>query len=246
MQLWSYFHTRFLSLASFALLVPVLSAATVNINGNTSGYVNGTSGANAFALGYGATQNAIPSTFSSNFQVNTSNGTEQFSSTLQFMQIPYASVAGGLYFALLLDAQEIASNAANPNREALQIDMVKITVGSTLVWQTTDIILLNATAPFTLTPLGNGADMALFIPVSIFNGFNLTGSSTFTFSATHSLGHNGSDEWIFTDRGIAGGTQFFGANEIVQAAEPVPEPSTWGLTLFGAFGLLAATRRRDR
>jgi hypothetical protein len=244
MALWSCIRNRSFALLASALVMPSAFAATVNINGGTSVYVAGTSGASAFVVGYGSSQNAIPSTFSSNFQVNTSDGTPQSSGTLQFLQIPYASVGGSLYFALVLDAQEVSSNQANPQREALRIDWVRITVGSTLVWQTTDSILLNATAPFTLTPLGNGADMAIFIPVSIFNGFNLTGSTTFVFTAQHSLGDNGSDEWIFTDRGIGGGTQFFGANQIIQAAEPVPEPSTWALSLLGAAALALRSRKR--
>lgn len=120
----------------------------------------------------------------------------------------------------------------------------KRVTSSTVVWSTQEAFVLNPSAPLTLTPLGNGADMALFIPVASFNGLNLTGSDTFIVRATHSNSHNGNEEWLFTDRGITTPVVFFDPIDPIfdPGVNGIPEPSTFDLGLLGA-GLLALRRR---
>jgi len=217
--------------------------------------VPGTRG-NAIADGYDLLNDAIPSSFSSNFLVL---GDETKSSDpIQISDIPYTSIGGLLYFAFVYDLQETKRN------ESVIIDDVTISVpNGTEIWSTTEPILLNfenggVTTNLTLKPLGNGADMALFIPVSAFAGFGLKGSDSIIFTSTQSLSHNGNDEWILTDGGVVrpgcDGTQEEGTecaplekfdpeDDVTAPTPPVPEPST--VFLLGAGCLfLAVTRSR--
>lgn len=78
----------------------------------------------------------------------------------------------------------------------------------------------------TVKPLGNGADMALLIPVSLFAGKGLTGTSTLVFRSMQSDGQDGNDEWMFSSAG-----QFFDPTDPITV---VPEPVTPILLLSGA------------
>ena len=177
--------------------------------------------------GYDLTNAAIPSTFSNNFLVK-GDGVGS-SSPLNFVNAPYTTIGASLYFTFVLDLQETNNN------ESLSVDAFELLVNSTVIWSTQEPILVNNGTPLTLTPLGNGADMALFIPVASFNGLNLTGSDTFIVRATHSLSHNGNEEWLFTDRGITTPIQFFGPTDPIfdPSMNNVPEPSTFVLGLLG-------------
>ncbi len=202
--------------------------------------------ASGIADGYGPSNAALPSTFSKNFLVVSGNGTEFSSAPLLFSNVGYTSLNGQAYFAFVLDAQETQSNAS------LSIDRVRITVNGVEVWRTTEAILLNSGAKSTrtLTPLGNGADMALYVPVAVFDGLSLTGSSAFVFSATHSLGHNGGDEWRLTDYGVirdpTGVVRRFNPNQLIASdIYSIPEPSS-GLLLLAGLGVLSLARRFSR
>jgi PEP-CTERM motif-containing protein len=174
-------------------------AGLVNVDGTPLVEVSvaGTSGNNGIADGYDLLNDAIPSTFNVNFLVL---GNETASSApIQIADVPFTLIGGSPYFAFVYDLQETNSN------EDVSIDDVIISVtGVGEIWSSTDVLLLNyaGTLNLTLTPLGNGADMALFVPVSAFDGQSLTGADTLVFTSTQSLSNNGDDEWTLTDRGV--------------------------------------------
>ena len=219
-------------LAAFAVLIGAIQMhAAIIFGNNTNVVIAGTGGLNGIAVGYNSTNAAIPSTFNSSILVK-SDGTSS-SSPLNFSSAPYTNIGGSRYFVFILDSQE-----TSPAR-TLSLDLLELVVANVAVWSTTEAILLNSGAPFTLTPLGNGADMAFFVPVSAFNGLGLTGSDTFIFRATHSLSDNGAEEWIFSDRGITTPVSQFGSTApIFDSQMQIPEPSTFALALLGG-GLVA-------
>lgn len=226
-----------LVVAALAAVSALGVQATALVLGNNAQVgVAGSNGLNAIAVGYDLTNAAIPSTFSTNFLVK-GDGVGS-SSPLNFVNAPYTTIGASLYFTFVLDLQETNNN------ESLSVDAFELLVNSNVIWSTQEPLVVNNGTPLTLTPLGNGADMALFIPVASFNGLNLTGSDTFIVRATHSLSHNGNEEWLFTDRGITTPVQFFGPNDPIfdPSMNNVPEPSTFVLGLLGA-GLLALRRR---
>ena len=227
-----------LSAVTFALYCSSACATLIVEGNNTQLFLSGTNGLPAVVYGYNATNAAIPSTFSTNFLVK-GDGTGS-SSPITFSTAPVTTLVGNKYFVFVLDAQE-------PNKlESLQVTNISISVNSNVIWSSTDTILLNSTAIRTLTPTGNGADMAVYIPVAAFNGLNLTGASTFVFSATHFDSSGGNEEWIFTDRGIPTAISFFPANGVIQDIV-VPEPTTGALALLsGAFFGFRVYFRRSR
>jgi hypothetical protein len=228
---------RVVSLVAFAVaLICTPAHATLMVYGNnTQLFLSGTNGLPAVVYGYNATNAAIPSTFSSNFLVK-GDGTGS-SAPITFSTAPYSAVGGKRYFVFVLDLQETSNN------ESLLISNVSVTINNQTIWQSTDSLLVNSSTPLTLTPLGNGADMALLVPVAAFSGLGLTGSSTFIFSATHSLSNNGNEEWQFTDEGITSQVAFFQAGELVQDIAQVPEPATI-LNAAAGLGLVAYFRGR--
>ncbi len=228
-----------LSVATFILFCSA-ARATVIVNGdNTQLFLTGTNGLAAVVFGYDATNAAIPSSFSNSLLVK-ADGTSS-SSPITFSSAPFTTLLGNRYFAFVLDAQE------PKNLESLQITNISITVNGNVIWSSTETILLNSTAILTLTPQGNGADMAVYIPVAAFNGRNLTGASTFIFSATHFGSSGGNEEWLLTDRGIPTAVSFFPTSGVIQDIPAVPEPSTFALAvLSGAFvGFRAYIRHRN-
>jgi MYXO-CTERM domain-containing protein len=188
-----------------------------------------------------------PSTFNKNFLVM-GDGTAQ-SAPLAFSVVPYVTgLMGELYFMFTFDSQETQQNVP------LVLDQIRLLINGTPVWTSTEKILVNGflgsngepdgTFPIvsqqTTKPLGNGADLSVFVPVWFFNGMNLTGSSTFIFEVTESLNSNGNDEWKMVTSSYPG-TSFFQPNTPVYSPQPVPEPSTAFLALAG----LAALARRQ-
>lgn len=218
-------------LAFAAALICSPAHATLIVNGdNTQLFLSGTNGLPAVVYGYDATNAAIPSTFNSNFLVK-GDGTGS-SAPITFSTAPTTTVGSLRYFVFVLDLQETNKN------ESLSVTNVSITVNNQVIWQSTDDILVNSTTALTLTPLGNGADMALLVPVAAFNGLGLTGADTFIFSATHALSHNGNEEWQFTDRGITSQIVFYLPGESIEDVPAVPEPSTIAFAMAG-LGLIA-------
>lgn len=205
----------------------VQGRASVTIDGtpNIGGVAVPGSPAGVLADGYSSTDSPYPSIFHSNFLVMTGAATTEWSDPIAFSTVPFTTIAGIRYFTFLFDQQETHNN------EHVSLDLISISVGSTTVWSSTASLDLNPSGqPLTRTPLGNGSDMALFVPVSFFDGMNLTGSDTLRFGAKESLGNDGNEEWT-----LPAGLSTFGPNDPVSS---VPEPSPATLLAIGA-GLLA-------
>jgi hypothetical protein len=220
----------------FLTVVGSTVANGTTIDGTTpASTVLGTS-SGAWADGYGE---PISSSFRVNFLVL---GNETKSSTpLLFKDVPYTTVTGTRYFAFVYDSQETSQ------QRRVSIDDVTITVGGQTIWSSNEPIILNAGLDVnnTLTPLGNGADFALYIPVSLFDNRGLSGNSTFLFTSTQSDSHNGNDEWIFTDAGVVGTVLKFNENDPINSGTAaVPEPGSAVLVMLGGAGALL--RRRCR
>ncbi len=166
--------------------------------------------------------------------------------------LPVIGVGMDLFFSFIFDSQETG------NARELDIDAIDLTINGQSIW-TYDgsqgpLTINDGTEPETATPLGNGADLELFVPISLFNGF--TGSDILTFSWDQSRDNNGFDEWVTVGEG------FFAAGEIIgglvdplDPSDPVdpsgpdpmvpgsevPEPATLTLLSLGAIALM---RRR--
>ena len=216
----------------FVLLTLIGStvASGTTIDGTTPALpVLGTA-SGAWVDGYGE---PISSSFRVNFLVL---GNETKSSTpLFFKDVPYTTVSGTRYFAFVYDSQETSQ------QRRVSIDDVTLTVGGVTIWSSNEPIILNEglAANNTLTPLGNGADFALYIPVSLFDNRGLSGNSTFLFTSTQSDSDNGNDEWIFTDAGVVGTVLKFNENDpITSAVTAVPEPASALLVVLGGVAVL--------
>lgn len=248
---------------SFLALCWAASAYAIPISSNpcpraagTLVYVNGASAdqwfcgssTGAWIDPLGDQDNPAQPTFSTNL-IRIADDVLTTSSPFNFSTVPVVTgLMSELYFAMTYDAQETGNN------ESLRITEFYLSVGNTVVWSATDDIELNATSPFTLTPLGNGGDLVVYIPVWAFNGLGLTGASQLTLTSRQINTHNGRDEWILSDYGIKLPIRTFGANEPIwsplpggggggSGPETVPEPATSALVA-GALAWLGWKRVR--
>jgi hypothetical protein len=179
-------------------------------------------------------------------------------------ELPVIGIGMDLFFSFIYDSQETG------NARELDIDDIALTINGQSIW-TYDgsqgpLTINDGTEPETATPLGNGADLELFVPISLFNG--LTGSDILTFSWTQSRDNNGFDEWVTVGDGffapgeVIGGlidpldpTEPFDPTDVFDPSDPfdpsepdpmgpgseVPEPATLTLLSLGAIALM---RRR--
>jgi hypothetical protein len=182
----------------------------------------------------GSTDNPAQPTFSTNL-IRIGDNVLVTSAPFSFSTVPVVTgLVSELYFAMTYDAQETGNN------ESLQIVEFYLRVGSTTIWSATDFIELNANSPFSLTPLGNGGDLVVYIPVWAFNGLGLTGASQLTLTSRQINTHNGRDEWILSDFGIKTPIQYFTPGQPIWSPTPgnpgggnppssVPEPGTAAL-----------------
>ncbi|MDQ8189855.1 PEP-CTERM sorting domain-containing protein [Roseibacillus persicicus] len=244
------------------------SAAVVYVDGSTP-YVSVNDG--AFFSGFTESDPTRPSAFSSNFL---NQGNEQATSSAQALSsVPISAFGGNASFQFFFDAQEVnnAGNGSNSNRERniiTQVSLFYLTADQHTdaiddatqrlgIWSLdgADQIHINdATNPAgytpTAKPLGNGADVALSIPFSVFPSGASSADYIF-LQVTLTDGHNGGDEWVYASAYSAesnlsvvtfANTPSLNSTLSIAASQIVPEPSTAALLLFFS----AATLRRRR
>ena len=162
---------------------------------------------------------------------------ETASNDISISSVPYFDIAGSRYFQFIYDSNESSDTG-------ISIDDIVISVnsGALEIWNydnsTFGSILLNYSSPFTSSPQNPGGDMALYIPVALFNDAGQTGSDMLRLTVTQSDSHNGDDKW-----GVTSGGAFFGPDEPV--IDPVPVPAALWLFGSGLLGLIGIARRKN-
>lgn len=220
---------------------PRTAGTLVSVNGASADQWFCGSTGGAWVDAFGSDASSFPSSFRTNL-ISVGDMTLTTSLPFAFSTVPVVTGAlSELYFVLSYDLQETGQG------HHLQVQQFTLKVGNNVIWTSTDYIDMNATTPSTLTPQGNGADMAVFIPVWAFNNLGLTGSSQLTLSVYQFDADNGNDEWILTDFGVKTPIRYFNPNEPIYSPTPgggnnaVPEPSTVALAC--GIGALALRRR---
>lgn len=180
--------------------------------------------------------NASPS----NYTAFLSLGNESGSSDIAISGIPIEESGGIQYFSFIYTLQETGA----PTNNKVSIDDIIISYGGQTIWELNGDIVLNNSVPYSLSAQGNGGDMELFVPVSPFYGFGLTGNSLLTFYAAQSESNNGPDRWATMNNGAF----FVTGTPIGPVADlaVIPEPSTFLLLGGGLVGLAFAVRRRRK
>ncbi len=162
---------------------------------------------------------------------NSAITSQTLTGTFSFSNIPVTTISMMDFFVFSYDSQETGGNPA------ISIDDIQISVaGLGVLWDYDEVTFGSIDlAGDTDSPLGNGADIALAIPVSIFQGLGLTGADDLTFTWTQSNDNNGFDEWVLA------GTGAFDPGDPIG---PVPIPAA--VWLFGSalMGLVGIRRRR--
>jgi hypothetical protein len=191
-----------------------------------------------FALNGGAfvtDSSAKQNTFSNKFlAVKTDDSTlGDAIGLLSLYEIPYYTLGGSNYFQFVFDAQETG------NDRAIQIDRIQLSVDGVTIWDLSESILLNSSRPWSSSPLGNGGDLALYVPLSVLDGLTLTGGSQLKFQTIQSKDDNGPDEWGL----VQGGTYLLPPRDLPPDENSVPEPASVLLVGLGLLGLAGARRR---
>lgn len=211
---------------------PTLLAAAVCVGATTSALAVTVSGTTMATVNDGVeidgTRADDQSLFSNEFATSTDTadylGTEYSTGSIALSDLPVVDGS----FQFIFDSQETGGSPT------ISIDEIILVVGGTEIWNFDEVAFgsldLDGT---TNSPLGNGADMGLYVDVGLFAG--LTGADTLDFYWTQSDANNGADEWVVVGDG------FFDPNTPIGA---VPVPAS-ALLLGTAFvGSIALGRRR--
>lgn len=238
--------SRLLSFLVGVVFIPLSSIAAgadIIIDGASSGVIiTGTSG-DATINAFSSANEPGKETFSNEIlnYPGKSDPNVVVGDSILMSDVPIYTIDGITYLRLIYDAQETNNN------EQIDITSILITVGDIDVWGFSESIIVNPdgnhgtlqTPDFTITPLSQGADLAVLIPMAIFDGLDLTGSDNFVLSASQTNSDNGPDEWAF--KGYEGDD--IGYIEPGEPISPVPIPAAaW---LFGsALFITGAIKRR--
>jgi len=176
--------------------------------------------------------------------------------TLQLSDIPVITRNNVDYFAFVMDAQETGGNGLPLLSTDMTINIHTTAAYNdpTAVWTNLYAVQINGNLPTsedgvaqngTKTPLGQGGDLLILVPLSIFYGYST--DDYFEWVVTQEDSDNGDDEWA-----LAPGTTFFDSGITLEASlDPpagpptppsVPEPSSVLLMLLA--GVSALTHRR--
>ena len=226
-----------------ALLWLPAGAQATTLNGTGLDSMGTVSGTTATAIAESSVSSA-PSSFSNNLLV-LKNGTK-VSSAVPFAGGGWLNVSGTAYLPLVYDLQE------KNNKEDILIGTLRLCLfaacgdgGSVEVWSSTEDIEVNTDSnDLTLTSKSNGADLAVFVPLSVFDGHGVTEADSFFFEATQSSGDNGPDEWALSNQGVDGAhtSAIFSPNQGITSSV-IPEPGTGVLLGAGLLALVLNVRR---
>lgn len=211
-----------LSVASPVWAVTIVDGTDSNIAVNDGGFIDGT---------VADQQSLFRQAISEGNGQNGGSGSGSF----LFSDVPTTFVNGVQSFVFVFDSQETGGGPGTLN--PISIDDIRISVNDIDIWNYDSanlgsIVLTGETA----TPLGNGADLALSIPVLLFADQGFTGADSLMFSWLQSDSDNGTEEWALVGDG------FFNSNDPIS---PVPLPAAAWFFLT-ALGGLVISRRRQR
>jgi len=224
-------------------------------------FVDGTTVARNLGQGVlasGTLSGSNPSAFNNNFLVwNTQDTTSTTTNAnaVSLSELDLVEVSGVQFLRLALDAQEAGKAKAQITITNLVINVFDETdtafSSPFTVWDFSNdgsnniVINDDTTVPdedLTLTPLGNGADVAFLIPRSLFIGTDFIGADKLKITVSGlSDRDNGSDEF---DLYTGSDAVFLGANDLV-ALTAVPEPSST-ILLVTSIGFALLRRRKSK
>ncbi|MGB2429753.1 MAG: PEP-CTERM sorting domain-containing protein [Akkermansiaceae bacterium] len=173
---------------------------------------------------------------------------------LQITDIPVITRNDIQYFAFVMDSQETGGNGLPILTRSMTINIHSTSAYNdpTEVWSNPYAVQLNGDLPASegggaqnesVTPLGQGSDLYVLVPVSKFYGFST--DDYFEWIVIQEDSNNGNDEWA-----LAPGTTFFESGITLSAEsgppedpEAVPEPSSISLLGLALVSVLLRRRR---
>ncbi|MEQ1903933.1 MAG: PEP-CTERM sorting domain-containing protein [Pirellulaceae bacterium] len=233
---------RIFAIAAIAVCMPAFANADLFISGTSS-----------TPLGGGIIANGTDTTSASLYRtpelIKDLDNSETDLGRTALSNIDLVTIMGVQHFRIFLDQQETGGGGKKLSLTDLVIkiyDVTDVTFSNPhLLWdynQATNgsIVLNDSSQPATDSPLGNGTDMAILIPRSMFAGTGFRGKDILELMATEgSDGDNGGEE--FASRKVGAGIVFLDPN---QMAAPVPEPGSTFLTITATTLAFALLRRR--
>lgn len=161
-----------------------------------------------------------------------------------FTDIPLVQRDGDWYFHYVMDFQETGGNGRPLQLQSMVLQGVDAFGTLQTIWSMNDDLRFNngtqQSGTWTDTPLQQGADIAFFVPISLFNAYTFYGSNQFIGTFTTFDQDNGNDEIAVIEGFVLAAEynvsflapdQSFGANSDPPEPQPqdplaVPEPRT--------------------